>query len=132
MALEEIVKVKLHFVEEITYDIIPDLYHYDTANWVFEKPVCFSSRENAEAYRIKRGNEICSQRYHKYSDKKEYSEYVGKHDDCNMRRLAITSRQVSKDNIVTMGNKQYYYDKKEDKMYEIHDKIVEKTKNGDE
>jgi hypothetical protein len=113
MKLEAITHVKLHFVEESYYEMIHDANidvtpkHQST-----KKPVCFSSRDVAEAYRIMRANGHI---------RSGYDEYRHMEDENWTIKISITSRNVLKDYIVPIARKMYFFDKDEDKIYEIHE-----------
>ena len=113
MKLEEMTQVKLHFVEEKTQEIIHYIYTSTFKDQQTAKPVCFSSRDAAEAYRF-----IRAKGYIPYGQ----DEFRHREDDCWIRRISISSRIVMKNHIALIDQVMYYFDKANDKMYEIHDK----------
>ena len=127
MNLEECVKVKLYVVDESSHMEQYDIYDYECVNWHHEEPMYFSSKNVAEQYKSDRAVAIKKEGYKEY----EPGEFCGKRDHWNRYSLSTSIKQVKKDNIMKNGNKQYYFDKSDNRMYEIHDKLFMREKIED-
>lgn len=118
MNLEETVIVTLHVVKEYSYREIADLYHTTTTGWKQEKPEYFGSKEAAEKYKNRRIENITERGYKECAPGRFYSSKA----DTN-HNIEVSTLRVTKERIIPVGNKTYFFSKKNSKMYEIHGEV---------